>query len=255
MTSSHSEWRGAELQTVLLTSAFTCVQEAELVMEHAQHFTVPRCIMGTDGRLKVFAPHRRASRAHLEGDQLIHTWNTGEVRADDTDTCAHAGGGAYRPPPVAPSGGSREQDRSPGCPVTSASGWPWRCTLISRLGPGPGLPGHLPAENNCLRVEEEEGAGPRGEPCHYGTGRKTLSEEEPSHRISRCGTLCSGRRTPQSSIQSAVSGRSAGESSHWSVSGKQRFVPDERCRSGTHKRLFPSAEEPRRRAREAADRK
>lgn len=148
---------------VLLISVFTSVQEAELVMEHAQHFTVPRCIMGSDGRLKVFAPHRRASRAHLEGNQLIHTWNTGEVRADGADTCARAGGGAYRPPWVAPSGGSREQDRSPRCPATSALVSPWRCTLISTLGPGPGLPEQPPAENNFLRSRRRgRGGAKRG---------------------------------------------------------------------------------------------
>lgn len=70
---------------------------------------------------------------------------------------------------------------------------------------------------------------------------RNLSAEEHPHHTSICGRPCSGRRTRHSSSQSAQSGWYAGESSHWSVWGKQRTVLDGYSRCGTHRGFCVSA--------------
>lgn len=130
----------------------TSVEGAELAVEHPQDAAVPRGIVGTHGSLEVLAPYCRTSGAHLEGHQLVHAWNTREVKphaAAGADAW-RAGGGAYHPPLAASAGGSRGPDTSPRCPETTASVTPRRCTGPAMTGPEPGRPEQLPAENNYL---------------------------------------------------------------------------------------------------------
>ncbi|TNN42571.1 hypothetical protein EYF80_047230 [Liparis tanakae] len=51
-----------------------------LGVEGSQQRAVPRCIMGGDGSLEGVSPNRRTAGSHLEGRQLVHTWNTPGVR-------------------------------------------------------------------------------------------------------------------------------------------------------------------------------
>lgn len=73
----------------------TSVEEAELVVEGPQHRPVARSVVGTDGGLKVVAPHSWTARAHLVGNQLEHAWNTREAEsggASDARLCTVGAG-------------------------------------------------------------------------------------------------------------------------------------------------------------------
>lgn len=51
-------------------------------MERPHQPAISWCIVGRDGSLEVSAPDGRTARTHLEGHQLVHTWN-----APESDTC------------------------------------------------------------------------------------------------------------------------------------------------------------------------
>lgn len=57
----------------VLRLCFTSVQQAKLAVEGSHQFAVPRCLMGADSSLEVFAPNCRATGTHQEGSQLVHT--------------------------------------------------------------------------------------------------------------------------------------------------------------------------------------